>query len=72
MDDIYNRMALRLKSAREAKSYTQEQVARELHLDRTTISRYENGNRSPNYDSLSEFSKLYDVEISYFFNIGSE
>lgn len=62
-----NRIGDRLKLARESKDLTQSEVARLLAYDRTTIAKWEGNVHSPPVESLADFSRIYDVNIAYFF-----
>ncbi|MFE6053212.1 Scr1 family TA system antitoxin-like transcriptional regulator [Kitasatospora sp. NPDC056446] len=48
-----------LKYAREAAGYTQEDVGKLLHRDRTVLSRAESGKRKPSIEEVEEFDRLY-------------
>lgn len=55
----------RLKEARKRKKLSQEQVAEELNIARSNISKYENGNLEPTMQTLREFCKLYEVSADF-------
>ena len=55
----------RLKSLRHARELTQKAVAGELHISRAAVSAYENGRRTPSYDILIHFSRLYGTTTDY-------
>ncbi|WP_188305482.1 helix-turn-helix domain-containing protein [Streptomyces sp. CBMA123] len=48
-----------LKYAREAAGYTQEDVGKLLHRDRTVVSRTEGGKRKPSAEEVEDFDRLY-------------
>ncbi|MEU4119652.1 helix-turn-helix transcriptional regulator [Kitasatospora sp. NPDC028055] len=48
-----------LKYAREAAGYTQGDVGKLLHCDRTVISRTESGKRKPTVEEVGELDRLY-------------
>ncbi|MFD7452608.1 Scr1 family TA system antitoxin-like transcriptional regulator [Kitasatospora sp. NPDC059827] len=48
-----------LKYAREAAGYTQGDVGKLLHCDRTVVSRTESGKRKPSVEEVGEFDRLY-------------
>ncbi|MEU9045523.1 MULTISPECIES: helix-turn-helix transcriptional regulator [unclassified Kitasatospora] len=50
-----------LKYAREAAGYTQEEMGRLLHCDRTVISRIESGKRKPSVEEVEEFGRLLNT-----------
>ena len=53
-----------LKSLREQRSLTQEQLAQTLSVTRQAVSRWETGATLPDTDTLKALSKLYDVSIN--------
>lgn len=53
----------KLQQLRKAKEWTQEQLAEELFVSRTAISKWESGKGYPNIDSLKSISKLFSVSI---------
>ncbi len=61
-----NRMniGLRIKELRKEKSLSQEKLAKELGVGRTTITRWETGERYPELEKV--------VEISNFFNVSTD
>ncbi|WP_459646484.1 helix-turn-helix domain-containing protein [Kitasatospora sp. Ki12] len=50
-----------LKYAREAVGYTQEDVGRLLHCDRTVVSRTEGGKRKPSVEEVEEVTRLLNA-----------
>lgn len=50
-----------LKSLRAEKKWTQQFVADRLGVDRTTYAKYESGASEPNFDMLSQLTRLFDV-----------
>jgi transcriptional regulator with XRE-family HTH domain len=53
----------RLKQARKALKLSQEFVAKQMELPRTTIVAIEAGNRKVSAEELAKFSELYGVNI---------
>lgn len=53
-----------LQMYRVKKGLTQEQLAQKIFVTRQAVSRWENGETSPNHETLKELSKLYDVSIN--------
>lgn len=53
----------KLQQLRKQKNMTQEQVAEQLYVSRTAISKWESGKGYPNIDSLKRISKLFAVTI---------
>lgn len=61
---IFSKM---VKSVREIKGYSQEQLARELDVSFATINRWENGKTEPSRLALKnfiDFCEKNDVQIS--------
>lgn len=56
----------RLRTAREAIGFTQEQVAKFLELKRENISYFETGSRPIDTLTLQKIAELYGYKISYF------
>ncbi|MFF1788700.1 Scr1 family TA system antitoxin-like transcriptional regulator [Kitasatospora sp. NPDC058243] len=50
-----------IRYARELAGYTQEELGKLLHLDRTVISRMESGQRKPSIDEVEELDQLLDT-----------
>lgn len=53
----------KLQQLRTAKNLTQEQLAEQLYVSRTAISKWENGKGYPNIESLKCISKFFSVTI---------
>lgn len=53
-----------LQAYRVKKGLTQEQLAEKVFVTRQAVSRWENGETSPNHETLKALSKLYDVSIN--------
>jgi transcriptional regulator with XRE-family HTH domain len=53
----------KLQELRKTKGLTQEELAKELYVSRTAISKWESGKGYPNIDSLKEISKFFSVTI---------
>lgn len=55
----------RLKTVRQSKSLTQEQVAHIMGVTRSAVSLYEAGQREPSYDQLKLLADYYNVSTDY-------
>lgn len=55
----------RLKEARKKAKKTQDQVAKFLGLDYSTISKYENNHSQPDNETLARLAEIYDVKVDY-------
>ena len=53
----------KLQELRKSKGLTQEELAQELFVSRTAISKWESGRGYPNIDSLKEISRFFGVSI---------
>jgi len=51
----------KLQQLRKQNNMTQEQLAEQLYVSRTAISKWESGKGYPNIDSLKSISKLFSV-----------
>ncbi len=57
----------RLRKARKDSGMSQKAVGESLGITDVTYSRYELNKRTPGFDILEKLSKLYNVDITYFF-----
>ncbi|TRM08775.1 helix-turn-helix transcriptional regulator [Lentibacillus cibarius] len=55
----------RLKLCRNKRGYSQKEVAEKIGVKNNTLSSYESGARSPDYDTLTELAEIYDTSIDY-------
>lgn len=53
----------KLQELRKSKNLTQEQLAEQLYVSRTAISKWESGRGYPGIDSLKEISRFFDVSL---------
>lgn len=53
----------KLQELRKSRGLTQEELAKELYVSRTAISKWESGRGYPNIDSLKEISGFFSVSI---------
>lgn len=54
-----------LRRLREQNNLTQKQMADVLGLQRPTYTRYETGERQPDFDLLIKIAKYFDVSVDY-------
>ena len=52
----------RLKSLRNKKNISQQQLADELHISRSVIAKWETGIALPNDEYLCELAKYFDIK----------
>lgn len=55
----------KLKQLRDNRNWSQQYLANIMKLDRSTISRYENGKSIPPYETILQFAKAYQVEKDF-------
>lgn len=53
----------KLQELRKSRGLTQEELAEDLFVSRTAVSKWESGRGYPNIDSLKEISKYFSVSI---------
>ena len=53
----------KLQDLRKSRGLTQEELAKELYVSRTAVSKWESGRGYPNIDSLKEISRYFSVSI---------
>lgn len=58
-------MEFRLKSLRKEKNISQLKLALDLNMNQNSISRYENGEREADYNTLIKFADYFDVSLDY-------
>lgn len=56
---------LKLKETREARGYTQDEIANYLGVSRPTYTRYEQGTRECSFETLKKIADFFDVSIDY-------
>lgn len=60
----------RLKKARELKEMTQQEVADETNIARTTLSKIENDVYEPSIEQLRKLIELYNVNANWLLDVG--
>lgn len=55
----------KLKQLRDSRNWSQQYLADLMNLDRSTISRYETGKSIPPYETVLQFSEVYQVEKNF-------
>ena len=56
---------MRLKLLRKQRGISQLKLAMDLNMNQNSISRYENGERQADYNTLIKFADYFDVSIDY-------
>lgn len=62
--DYRNKIGDTIKNIREKKGYSQDELAEIMNVNRSTISKIENGKFNLSIDYLSKFSWFLDFEFS--------
>ncbi len=63
---LFNKKPMKnLKKLRESKGLSQMQLAMKLGMNQNTVSRYENGEREADYQTLIMIADFFDVTIDY-------
>ena len=55
----------RIKLLRKERNLTQEQLAEEAGLSKSSISMYENGNRVPELETFESLADFFNVDLDY-------
>lgn len=56
---------MRLKELRKSRNISQLKLAMDLNMNQNSISRYENGVREADYETLIAFADYFNVSIDY-------
>ena len=56
---------MRLKNLRKERKISQVKLAIDLDMNQNSISRYENGERQADYQTLIKFADYFNVSIDY-------
>lgn len=59
---------MRLKYLRQKRGISQLKLAMDLNMNQNSISRYENGQREADYETLIKFADYFNVSIDYLLN----
>lgn len=60
-----NNLAVRIVDLREKVGMTQTELANKMGLDKSTMSKVENGTRKVSSDELRKLSNIFDVSADY-------
>ncbi len=64
-NDFYIITGTRLKELREENKFTQEYIAKILHVTQTAYGKYELGQRPIPFHLASRLSDLYNISLDY-------
>lgn len=63
---MYSEMfPIKLKKARNDTGFTQNEVAKELKIDRSQIASYETGRTQPDIETLGKLADFYGVSVDW-------
>lgn len=54
-----------IKKARQKRGLSQEELAHDVGITKSTISKYELGHREPSFEQLKKIAKVLDVTVGY-------
>ena len=58
-------MEFRLRQLRKQRGISQLRLAIDLNMNQNTVSRYENGEREADYETLIKLADYFDVSLDY-------
>lgn len=58
-------LSKRLKELRSRTEYRQEDIAKKLNITKSAYGYYEQGKTTPDANTLSELSKIFNVSVDY-------
>ena len=64
-------LSINIKLLRQKKGFRQEDLARELNVDRTTVTKWETGGAVPKTSKLPQIAKILDCTIEELYNSGT-
>ena len=62
-----NEFGNRLKLARLARGYTQEQMSKLVDIGQSAYAKWENGRTEPNFENLVKLADLLEVSLDWLF-----
>lgn len=68
--ELVKNLGLRIRELRIAKGYKQGEFADLLDMERSNLTRIENGKQKPNDENLIKIAKILDVELKDLFDFG--
>lgn len=60
-----NTLSERIKERRLLLGYNQPELAKVMNISKQTVSNWENGNRTPDAETLSKLSDLFSVSVDF-------
>lgn len=59
--------AERLKSLRREAGWSQQRLADELKLSKSSVNMYERGEREPGFETMETIADLFNVDMNYLY-----
>ena len=60
---------MKLRDIRKSRGITQEQLAKELNVNRTTITHIETGRMNPTFENADKIARFFDIPLENIFPI---
>ncbi len=60
-----NQIVQQIKNLRIAKNLSKDELAEKLYVSRQSISKYENGEATPDIDKLVQLAEIFGVSLDY-------
>lgn len=60
----------KLKISRKENNYTQKEVSKITKINRTSLSKIENGEQEPNIKQLQSLIELYGINANWLLDVG--
>ena len=64
---LQRRVGMRIREVREQAGMTQAELAKRVHVSRSSVESWESGQSYPSIDSCVELSKIFHLSTDYFF-----
>ena len=61
----------RLKSLRSEKGWSQQRLADELKLSKSSVNMYERGEREPGFETMEAIADTFNVDMDYLYDPGA-
>ncbi|HFI0635980.1 TPA: helix-turn-helix domain-containing protein, partial [Streptococcus suis] len=60
-----NQLAQQIRVLRTAKNLSQDELAEKLYISRQAVSKWENGEATPDIDKLVQLAEIFGVSLDY-------
>ena len=65
---LSKRVGMRIREVREQSGLTQEELAKRIHVSRSSVESWECGQTYPSIDNCVALSKIFHLSTDYFFS----